>query len=68
MTLGRGRASNINRPSDVAGVYGAAARGSVGGGARGRADQPEEAALELSARQVELMANADLRGLAITLK
>jgi hypothetical protein len=40
----------------------------VGGGARDRADQPEEAALELSARQVELMANADLRGLAITLK
>jgi len=34
-TVLRGRVSNINRPSDVAGVYGAAGAGlAVGGGAR----------------------------------
>ena len=38
----RGRVSNIYRPSDVAGVYGAAGAGlAVGRGARDRADQPE---------------------------
>src|SRR3981081_2978462 len=41
-TVLRGRVSNINRPSDVAGVYGAAGAGlAVGSGARDRADQPE---------------------------
>jgi hypothetical protein len=34
-TVLRGRVSNINRPSDVAGVYGAAGAGlAIGGGAR----------------------------------
>src|SRR4030081_3008977 len=41
-TVLRGRVSNINRPSDVAGVYGAAGAGVAGGGgARGVArDHP----------------------------
>ena len=47
-TVLRGRVSSINRPSDVAGVYGAV--------------------LELSGTQVGLMANADLSGLAITMR
>jgi hypothetical protein len=66
----RGRVSNINRPSDVAGVYGAAGAGlAVGGGARAIVlTNQKGAVLELSGRQVGLMANADLSGLAITLK
>lgn len=65
-----GRVSNINRPSDVAGVYGAAGAGlAVGGGARAIVlTNQKGAVLELSGRQVGLMANADLSGLAITLK
>ena len=66
----RGRVRNIVRASDVAGVYGAAGAGlAVGGGARAivLANQ-KGAVLELSGRQVGLMANADLSGLAITLK
>ena len=69
-TFLRGRVSNINRPSDVAGVYGAAGAGlAVGGGARAivLANQ-KGAVLELAGRQVGLMANADLSGLAITLR
>jgi len=66
----RGRVSNINRPSDVAGVYGAAGAGlAVGGGARAIVlTNQKGAVLELSGRQVGLMANADLSGLAITMK
>jgi hypothetical protein len=62
--------SNINRPSDVAGVYGAAGAGlAVGGGARAIVlTNQKGAVLELSGRQVGLMANADLSGLAITLR
>ena len=65
-----GRVSNINRPSDVAGVYGAAGAGlAVGGGARAIVlTNQKGAVLELSGRQVGLMANVDLSGLAITLK
>jgi hypothetical protein len=37
----RGRVSNINRPSDIAGVYGAAGAVLAVGGARDRADKPE---------------------------
>ena len=57
-------------PFDVAGVYGAAGAGlAVGGGARAivLANQ-KGAVLELSGRQVGLMANADLSGLAITMR
>jgi hypothetical protein len=69
-TVLRGRVSNIRRPSDVAGVYGAAGAGlTVGRGARGIIlTNQKGAVLELTGRQVGLMANADLSGLAITLK
>ena len=69
-TVLRGRVSNIHRPSDVAGVYGAAGAGlAVGSGARAIVlTNQKGAVLELSGRQVGLMANADLSGLAITLK
>jgi hypothetical protein len=65
-----GRVHNIYRPSDVAGVYGAAGAGlAVGAGARAIVlTNQKGAVLELSGRQVGLMANADLSGLAITLK
>jgi hypothetical protein len=69
-TVLRGRVSNINRPSDIAGVYGAAGAGlAVGGGARAIVlTNQKGAVLELSGRQVGLMANVDLSGLAITLR
>jgi hypothetical protein len=69
-TVLSGRVSNISRPSDVAGVYGAAGAGlAVGRGARAIVLTNQKGAiLELSGRQVGLMANADLSGLAITLK
>ena len=69
-TLLHGRVSHISRPSDVAGVYGAAGAGlAVGTGARAIVlTNQKGAVLELTGRQVGLMANADLSGLAITLK
>ena len=69
-TVLHGRVSNISRPSDVAGVYGAAGAGlAVGGGARAIVlTNQKGAVLELSGSQVGLMANADLSGLAITMK
>lgn len=69
-TVLRGRVSNINRPSDIAGVCGAAGAGiAVGRGARAIVlTNQKGAVLELSGTQVGLMANADLSGLAITLR
>ena len=69
-TLLHGRVSHISRPSDVAGVYGAAGAGlAVGTGARAIVlTNQKGAVLELTGRQVGLMANADLSGLTITLK
>ena len=69
-TILRGRVSNINRPSDIAGVYGAAGAGlALGSGARAIVlTNQKGAVLELSGQQVGLMANADLSGLAITMK
>jgi hypothetical protein len=69
-TVLRGRVSNINRPSDIAGVYGAAGAGlAVGGGARAIVlTNQKGAVLELSGQQTGLMANLDLSGLAISLK
>jgi hypothetical protein len=69
-TVLRGRVSNINRPSDVAGVYGAAGAGlAVGSGARAIVlTNQKGAVLELSGYQTGLMANADLSGLAITMR
>jgi hypothetical protein len=69
-TILRGRVSNIWRPSDVAGVYGAAGAGlAVGRGARAIVlTNQKGAVLELAGSQVGLMANADLSGLAITMR
>jgi len=69
-TVLRGRVSNIYRPSDVAGVYGAAGAGlAVGRGARAIVlTNQKGAVLELAGHQVGLMANADLSGLAITMR
>ena len=69
-TVLHGTVSNIYRPSDVAGVYGAAGAGlAVGTGARAIVlTNQKGAVLELSGRQVGLMANADLSGLAITMR
>lgn len=69
-TILRGRVSHISKPSDVAGVYAAAGAGlALGKGVRGIVlTNPKGAVLELSGRQVGLMANVDLSGLAITLK
>ena len=66
----RGRVSNIRRPADVAGVYGAAGAGlAVGTGARAIVlTNQNGAVLELSGSQVGLLVNADLSGLAITLE
>ena len=69
-TVLQGRVSNIYRPSDVAGVYGAAGAGlAVGRGARAIVlTNQKGAVLELTGSQVGLLANVDLSGLAITLK
>ncbi len=69
-TILRGRVSNIWRPSDVAGVYGAAGAGlALGTGARAIVlTNQKGAVLELSGYQTGLMANADLSGLAITMR
>jgi len=69
-TVLHGRVSNIWRPLDVAGVYGAAGAGlAIGAGARAIVlTNQKGAVLELTGRQVGLLANADLSGLAITLK
>jgi hypothetical protein len=65
-----GRVSNIRSPSDVAGVYGAAGAGvAVGLGVGAIVLSNEKGAvLSLSGRQVGLIANLDLSGLAISLR
>ena len=65
-----GRVRNIQRASDVAGVYAAAGAGlAVGRGVRAIVLTNQNGAiLELSGQQVGLMANADLSGFAITLR
>ena len=65
-----GRVSHISRPSDVTGVYGAGGAGAaVGVGVRAIVLTNEKGAvLELSGRQTGLMVNADLSGLAISLR
>jgi hypothetical protein len=65
----QGRVSNIYRPSDVAGVYGAGGAGLAVGRGVGAIVLTNEkgAVLELSGRQLGLMANADFSGLAISL-
>jgi len=65
-----GTVRNIRGPSDVAGVYAAGGVGAaVGRGVRGIVLTNEKGAiLELSGQQTGLMVNADLSGLAISLK
>ena len=65
-----GRVHHIYRPSDVAGVYGAGGAGAaIGRGVRAIVLTNEKGAvLELSGRQTGLMVNADLSGLAISLR
>jgi hypothetical protein len=65
-----GRVSNIRTPADVAGVYGAVgAGGAAVVGARVIALRNGKGALlELEGRQVGLMANLDLSGMAISLR
>lgn len=65
-----GTVRNIHRPSDVAGVYGAAgAGGAVGGGVQAIVLRNEKGAtLHLTGNQVGLQINADLSGMAISLR
>lgn len=65
-----GRVSHIFRPSDVEGVYGAGGAGAaVGVGVQAIVlTNGRGAVLELSGRQTGLMVNADLSGLAISLR
>lgn len=69
-TVLRGRVRNIYKPSDIAGVYAAAGAGiAVGGGARAIVlTNQKGAVLELDGKQIGLIANLDLSGLAITLE
>ena len=69
-TVLQGQVRNIQRPSDVAGVYAAAGAGlAIIGGVRAIVlTNQKGAVLELSGRQVGLMANVDLSGLAITMR
>jgi len=66
----RGTVRNVHRPSDVAGVYGAAgAGGAVGGGVQAIVLRNEKGAtLHLTGEQVGLQINADLSGMAISLR
>jgi hypothetical protein len=65
-----GRVRNIRRAQDIAGVYGAAGAGlAIGSGVRGIVLTNQNGAiLELSGKQLGLIANLDLSGLAISLK
>lgn len=65
-----GTVRNIFRPSDVTGVYGAAGAGAaLGVGAGVIALRNEKGAvLSLRGRQVGLIANADLSGMAVSLR
>ena len=68
-TVLHGSVRNIQRASDVAGVYAAAGAGlALGRGVRAIVLTNQNGAiLELSGQQIGLMANADLSGLAITM-
>jgi hypothetical protein len=65
-----GTVTNIRSPSDVAGVYGAGGAGAaVGRGVSGIVLSNEKGAvLTMQGRQTGLMVNADLSGLAISLR
>ena len=65
-----GTVSNISRPSDVAGVYGAASAGAaVGAGAQAIVlTNQKGAVLSLTGRSAGAIVSADLNGMAITVK
>ena len=69
-TYFRGSVSNINGPSDVSGIYGAAGAGAaVGAGAQAIVLTNEKGAvLSLTGRQVGLQINVDLSGLSISVR
>ena len=66
----QGKVKNIRRPQDINGVYAAAGVGvTLGTGVRGIVlTNPNGAVLELGGKQLGLMANVDLSGLAISVK
>ena len=66
----QGRIRNIRQPSDIEGVYGAAGVGvAFGAGVRGIVLTNQNGAiLELQGKQLGVIANLDLSGLAITIK
>ena len=66
----RGTVTNIRRPSDVAGVYAAAAAGAaIGAGAQGIVlTNQNGAVLTLAGRQVGVIVSADLNGLALSMR
>ena len=65
-----GRVSNIYRPSDIAGVYGAAGAGAtvIRGPQAIVLTNQKGALLELSGNQTGLMVNLDLSGMAVSLR
>ena len=65
-----GRVTNINRPSDVEGVYGAGSAGAaiIKGAQAIVLTNQNGAVLTLAGQQTGLMVNLDLSGLALTLK
>ncbi len=69
LVFGASETYYIFRPSDVAGVYGAAGAGAalVAGGGVIVLKNDKGAVLSLSGRQVGLIANVDLSGMAISL-
>jgi hypothetical protein len=69
-TFLRGRVSNINHPSDIEGVYGAAGAGAtvIRGPQAIILTNQKGAVLELSGNQTGLMVNLDLSGMALTLR
>ncbi len=69
-TILRGRVSNIFRPSDIEGVYGAAGAGAtvIRGPQAIILTNQKGAVLELSGTQTGLMVNLDLSGMALSLR
>ena len=65
-----GRVSNIYRPSDIEGVYGAAGAGAtiIRGPQAIILSNPKGAVLQLSGQQTGLMINLDLSGMALSLR
>ncbi len=65
-----GRVSNIYRPSDIEGVYGAAGAGAtvIRGPQAIVLTNQKGAVLEVSGRQTGLMINLDLSGMALSLR